>query len=102
MIAALLVILACIWLVWTLTVFIRVVMNLGAAAGCLVRIVAMVALLIVQAGVTGVMWAMQRIERRGASGNVISLDQYRFDRAENRNPSNVVRKVVPKSDPVHF
>ena len=40
MIAALLVILACIWLVWTATVFVRVLMNLACAVAALVRLLA--------------------------------------------------------------
>jgi len=77
MIALILLILASIWLLWTATVFIRVLMNLARALGCLVRMAAMVALLIVQAGATGLAWAIRPARRPVPAGNVVRLADFR-------------------------
>ena len=78
MIAALLVILACIWFVWTLTVFIRVVMNLARALWHLAHLLAMVAALLVLGALTGARWACRPKAR--AAGNVVRLSDYRRSR----------------------
>jgi hypothetical protein len=79
-IALILLILAGIWLLWTATVFIRVMMNLGAALVALARIAGMgLGVLLVQAAATGLRWAINAARRPELppSGNVVSLDQYR-------------------------